>query len=161
MSDWKEKRRRNRASEAESEIRHACEKLKRDEELISAIETSEVMVYAKEPGIDTFSKMLMDKRGFSLCYCDTFHNVIVGVHNWGTKKDVVALRIALSNNAARANLRRSKHEDIINLTFQDDEALDEALVIFHGIYHILNDFKKKNGDETARKKQKRESESEV
>ncbi len=154
MCDWKEERKKNRAAEAESKIRQTREDLKRDEELISAIETSEVMVYAREPGLDTFSKVLMDKRGFLACYCDTFHKVAVGVHKWGTKKDIVALRLALSNNAARARLRRSKYEDIININLKDEEALDEALVIFHGIYLILNDFKKRNQKEAEKAKEK-------
>lgn len=160
MSNWKEERKRNRASTAECKIREIREKLEANEELISAIETPEVMVFARNPEEDFLSKTLMTKRGFAVRYCEALHKVDVGVHACGSKKDIASLRLALSNDVARTYLRRAKYEDIVNINIKDDEALDELLVIAHGIYLILFDFKRRNQEESAKAKSK-ETKSEI
>lgn len=160
MSNWKVERKDDRASEAERKIREIRKNLKANEELISAIETPEVMVYARELEEDVFSKTIMAKRGFSVHYCEAVHKVDVGVHDRGSKKDIVSLQLALSNDVARADLRREKYEDIVNINIKDIEALDELLVIAHGIYLILFDFKRRNQEEATKAKSK-ESKSEI
>lgn len=139
--DWHRVMREARARITEDKIKDIRRNYEINERLVSAIETPDVVACGADPKREFVNGKVMALRGFSVHHCDACHRVEVGVHDKGSKKDVVSVRIALSNDVARAHMRRSKHADILSLTIEDDEALDEAIAIYHGIYLILKEAK--------------------
>ena len=150
MADWKELRKRDRAADAEEKIRKILRDLESNEKVVRAIETDDVFVCGKESRHDFVNGKSMSYRGFCINCCDSLIHVEVGVHDKGNKKDIASVRINCSDEAAVAKLKKTEvGEYIIDLTIVDEEGLDVALSLYHGIYLLLKEFKKSlSGKET-------------
>ncbi len=139
--NWRKCRKAIRDKELDNRIYKMTLESGKSEEIIRHIEEPGITVFGKSESMKSEDGRTLRTKGVSMYSPNGNIDVVVGVPIGGNRKDVVSVDISVADEARWFNDSDS-NKDEFSFVLENENALDEAVALFRGVYLLLKQHKR-------------------